>query len=187
MSIAIADTLLAELERRGCAVYADCENLRIRPKLNDAELLSQLRMHKAQLLELVRRANDAEFERAREFARQCEKHNLDLQSELEVERLARADGYPTPAQLLMKTCVEHGVGLRLDPDGTLVVESHGRAWRALVKEIENHVEEIAALIEEGWQAYDAGKGKDDENDMPRTGLICRRKHKHSNVQHLREY
>src|SRR5258708_30083471 len=42
------------------------------------------------------------------------------------------------AILLIRTCKEHGVGLRLEPDGVLVVAA-GRAWRSLVDAIEANV------------------------------------------------
>src|SRR5450755_3942427 len=36
------------------------------------------------------------------------------------------------AAALIRNCKEYGVGLRVEPDGTLVVSSNGRAWRSLV-------------------------------------------------------
>jgi hypothetical protein len=66
---------------------------------------------------------------------------------------------PTPplsaAKSLIRTCREYGVGLRLDPDGALVVVSNGRAWRSLVSAIEAHVDDIAQLIVTGWDGTDA--------------------------------
>jgi hypothetical protein len=84
-------------------------------------------------------------------------------------RLAQAPGGPMPTlptmkigagdvtagMMLIRICRENSVGLRLDPDGTLVVESHGRAWRALVDDLERHVDEVAQLIEAGWCPFDA--------------------------------
>ena len=67
---------------------------------------------------------------------------------------AQADAL-APAKGLLKTCREHGVGLRLEPDGTLVVESNGRAWRSLVRAIEAHVDAVAQLIEARWDSNDA--------------------------------
>jgi hypothetical protein len=44
----------------------------------------------------------------------------------------------------------------MEPDGTLVVESNGRAaWRSLVRAIEAHVEGVAQLIEASWDTNDA--------------------------------
>jgi hypothetical protein len=54
------------------------------------------------------------------------------------------------AKSLIRICLEHGVGLRLDPDGALVVVSNGKAWRSLVNAIEAHVDAIAALVAAGW-------------------------------------
>lgn len=61
----------------------------------------------------------------------------------------------TPAGALIRTCLEYGVGLRVEADGTLVVASNGKAWRSLIDAIEAHVDEIAALILNGWSPYDA--------------------------------
>jgi tubulysin polyketide synthase-like protein len=51
----------------------------------------------------------------------------------------------TPESLI-DICRKHGVGLRIDPDGTVVVESYGKAWRALVAAIAAHVDEIASIM-----------------------------------------
>jgi hypothetical protein len=59
------------------------------------------------------------------------------------------------ARSLILTCKEHGVGLRLEPDGTLVVTSHGRAWRSLVDSIEQNVDAVAELVSVGWDGSDA--------------------------------
>ena len=61
----------------------------------------------------------------------------------------------TPAGTLIRTCLEYGVGLRVEPDGTLVVASNGKAWRSLIDAIEAHVDEIAVLILNKWSPYDA--------------------------------
>lgn len=55
----------------------------------------------------------------------------------------RADA--TPGRLI-DVCREYGVGLRIDPDGTVVVESYGKAWRALVEAIATHIDEIASIL-----------------------------------------
>lgn len=86
----------------------------------------------------------------------------------EIAGLTRAsDGSQTPAlspaqldqlaaaKSLLKTCRQHGVGLRLEPDGSFVVESNGKAWRSLVDSIEAHADEIARLLGENWEPYDA--------------------------------
>jgi hypothetical protein len=59
------------------------------------------------------------------------------------------------AKSLIRTCREFGVGLRLETDGTLVVESNGRAWRSLVQAIEIHDDGVAQLIEAKWDSNDA--------------------------------
>ena len=59
------------------------------------------------------------------------------------------------AMELVRTCCEYGVGLKLDPDGTLVVQSNGKAWRSLVDVIEVHIDSIAELVAAGWNPMDA--------------------------------
>ena len=63
---------------------------------------------------------------------------------------ARLDG----ARSLIRTCREYGVGLRLETDGTVVVESNGKAWKALVRELERNVDQVAELIAVGWDGTD---------------------------------
>jgi hypothetical protein len=58
------------------------------------------------------------------------------------------------ARSLIRTCKEHGVGLRLEPDGTLVVASNGRAWRSLVDALEENVDAVAELVSAGWDGSD---------------------------------
>jgi hypothetical protein len=58
-----------------------------------------------------------------------------------------------PACSIVRTCRRHGVALRVDPDGTLVVLSNGRAWRSLVAAIEAHVDDVAALVAPGVGRY----------------------------------
>lgn len=67
-------------------------------------------------------------------------------------REARSDR--EEAQSLIQTCKEYGIGLRLEPDGTVVVESNGKAWRALVRDLEKNVDQVAELIALGWDGTD---------------------------------
>lgn len=82
---------------------------------------------------------------------------LDLISEAQVQGHAAApephdsaDAARYIARDLVRTCCEHGIGLRLEEDGTLVVLSNGKAWRALVDAIEANVDEVARLVADGW-------------------------------------
>jgi hypothetical protein len=54
-----------------------------------------------------------------------------------------ADATP---ESLIDVCRHYGVGLRIDPDGTVVVESYGKAWHALVGAVAAHVDEIASIL-----------------------------------------
>jgi len=133
--------LFESLTNRGLRLIAAPPKLLVEPSrlLTDADRQA-IRAHKATLLLILLRSE---------------------QVEMETNRLANADGWrPLPehdsaARSLMRTCREYGVGLRVDPDGTLVIESHGRAWRSLITAIEAHADAIAVLIESGWTPIDA--------------------------------
>jgi hypothetical protein len=79
-----------------------------------------------------------------------------VETHLRLDRLAAPQSASQlKAMELVRTCREFGVGLRLDPDGTLVVVSNGKAWRSLVNEIELHIDAVAELIMAGWDSTDA--------------------------------
>jgi tubulysin polyketide synthase-like protein len=80
------------------------------------------------------------------------RHKPELLALLEQKRLSFAQ---VEARRLIRMCKEYGVGLRLEPDSTLVVTSNGRAWRSLVDTIEANVEAVADLILAGWDGSDA--------------------------------
>lgn len=78
------------------------------------------------------------------------------ETHLRLDRLAAPQSASQlKAMELVRTCREHGVGLRLDPDGALVVISNGAAWRALVAEIELHIDQIVMLLISGWDPTNA--------------------------------
>jgi hypothetical protein len=86
---------------------------------------------------------------------------IPVPSPLSVESVPAPDRLAAPqpagdlrAKELIKVCREHGVGLKFDPDGTLVVVSNGNAWRSLVNEIELHIDAIADLLAAGWDGTD---------------------------------
>lgn len=64
----------------------------------------------------------------------------------------------TPAQSIIETCRAYGVALGIDPaNGDLVVGKAGakadqpsQPWPSLLRAIEAHLEEVAALVEAGW-------------------------------------
>jgi hypothetical protein len=80
------------------------------------------------------------------------RHKPELLALLERKKPSAAQ---VEARRLIRMCQEYGVGLRLEPDGTLVVSSNGRAWRSLVDAIEAEVEAVAELILAGWEGSDA--------------------------------
>jgi hypothetical protein len=68
-------------------------------------------------------------------------------STLYVEPQARPSERARRAGQLIEICRAEGIGLRVTAD-EVIVQSHGRAWRALVDEIYDHTSEIAELIGE---------------------------------------
>ena len=79
-----------------------------------------------------------------------------VETHLRLDRLAvPQSASDLRAKELIKLCREYGVGLKLDPDGTLVVVSNGAAWRSLVRDIEQHIDAVAELIAAGWDPTDA--------------------------------
>lgn len=81
--------------------------------------------------------------------------------DLEIDRLAEADGWKplpqagAPAYSIVQTSQRHGVALRIDDDGDLVVSRAGAkadepTQRALLAEIEVNLEAVARLVESGW-------------------------------------
>jgi hypothetical protein len=117
-----AQELIAALGRRGLKLYPESGYLIAEPAhlLTDTDR-SSIRAAKADLLAL--------------FARPP----ADTEDRVEI----RADATP---ESLIDVCRKYGVGLRIDPDGMLVVESYGKAWRALVGAIAAHVDEIASIL-----------------------------------------
>lgn len=99
------------------------------------------------------------MERQRDRERQdlAEYRQRMAETEVRFDRLAAPPQSASQlrAKELMRTCLEHDVGLRIDPDGALVVVSNGHAWRALVNDIELHIDAIVALLIAGWDATDA--------------------------------
>jgi hypothetical protein len=121
---------------------------------NSSAEVEKLRAHKDEILALLKR--EAETERI--SALDAERNAADRAAHrgYDYDTTAPRHGeFRTPAQSLIRTCVEYGVGLRLEADGTLVVASNGRAWRSLVNAIEHHADAVARLLQEGWFPYDA--------------------------------
>jgi TubC N-terminal docking domain len=79
------------------------------------------------------------------------RHKPELLALLEQKPLSIAQ---VEARRLIRTCKEYGVGLRLEPDGMLVVTSNGRAWRSLVDALEENVDAVAELVSAGWDGSD---------------------------------
>jgi TubC N-terminal docking domain len=79
-------------------------------------------------------------------------HKRELLALLERKRPSFAE---VEARRLIRTCLEYGVGLRLEPDGTLIVSSNGHAWRSLVDAIEANADAVAELVSVSWDGSDA--------------------------------
>jgi|GEM_PF-2769043 len=131
-----------ELRARGVRVEPRPHGgVRLEPAhLIDAELLSRILTHKAEVLAQLR----AE------------------QEERRMDRLATMDGWKplplagAPAYSILETFRRHGIALSLAPDGCLRI---GRAdgsgqepalWPSLIGAIEAHLHAVTALVATGW-------------------------------------
>jgi hypothetical protein len=157
--------VLSEIQRRGVTLLVRDGKLIARPiTAVPSDLAERARRHRAEIIRLLhcradpetvriarldadRNARDRLLKRGYDHDYSAPAQAEDLDWIVPWDRLG-------PARSLIRTCREYGVGLRLEPDGTLVVESNGRAWRSLVRAIEAHVDAVAQLIEAGWDSND---------------------------------
>ncbi len=149
-----AISLLNDLRGRRFRVSIAGPKLRIVPKPDDAELIERLRAHKTELMALLK--EQAEIEQLAKL--DAERNAADRVAGRGYDYDKTAPSYReylgrTAAGGLIRTCLEYGVPLRVEPDGTLVAGPG--AWRSLVIALEAHVDEIAELIFNKWSPYDA--------------------------------
>jgi hypothetical protein len=115
--------ILVELHARGIQIEPRPHGgVKLVPaRLIDPELFNRIHAHKAELLALLAR------------------QSADTVDRVEI---------PTDAtpESLIDICRFYGVCLRIDPDRTVIVESYGKAWCALVGAIAAHVDEIASIL-----------------------------------------
>jgi hypothetical protein len=144
-----ARSILIEFGRRGIALRAESGRLIARPlSAVPVELRKAAAEKKAELVALL-----ADPDAARIAQLDAERHVQDRLTKTFLLNPGPIDAL-SAAKSLIRTCREYGVGLRLEPDGTLVVESNGRAWRSMVRAIEAHVDAVAQLIEARWNSDD---------------------------------
>ncbi len=126
-----AGRLLTALSERGIEIQADGADLVVRPSSRLTDAdRAAIRAAKTDLLVHLRREQD------------------------------RAASYLTPAESIIKTCRAHGVALRIDEGGDLVVGKAGakadeptQPWPSLLVEIEANLEPVARLVEAGWHLH----------------------------------
>jgi hypothetical protein len=158
--------VLFEIQRRGVTLLVRDGKLIARPiSAVPPDLAERARQHRAEIIKLLDCPPGPETVRIGDFNADLNAQELLLKPNSGYgpsapgntryrDPIAPSDRLE-PARWLIRTCREHGVGLRLEPDGTLVVESNGRAWRSLVRSIEAHVDAVAQLIEARWDSNDA--------------------------------
>jgi len=155
--------VLSEIQRRGVTLVVRDGKLIARPiSAVPPDLAERARQHRAEIIKLLNCPPDPETVSiegldADRNARNRRGYDDDPSAFGHTDCLdpiAPRDRLE-PARSLIRTCREYGVGLRLEPDGTLVVESNGKAWRSLVRAIEAHVDAVAQLIEARWDSNDA--------------------------------
>jgi len=162
-----ATFVLRELRQRGLNIRAVGGNLRLSPSdLATPEIIERVRYHKAELLAVlgpenaVPTAKDTPLvsggtcnERERMVV-----HGRDY-TRSKAEKTASpnlpAEGHP--AYSIVATCQQHGVALRIDEEGYLVVGKAGaksaelsQPWPSLIHAIEAQLDAVARLVEIGW-------------------------------------
>jgi hypothetical protein len=158
--------VVSEIQRRGVTLLVRDGKLIARPiSAVPPDLAERARQHRAEIIKLLDCPPGPETLRIAGFNADRNAQELLLKPRYDhdpsepgnteyLDPIAPSDRLE-PARWLIRTCREYGVGLRLEADGTLVVESNGRAWRSLVRSIETHVDVVAQLIEARWDSNDA--------------------------------
>lgn len=161
MSIQAGPTLIETLTRRGLCLWREGDKLIVSPPdlLTDADR-DLIRRHKAELMDLLADGLEA----AHALGRACEAAGTDLAERLdsdarlkiEMERDTTPLGW-TPAHSILDVCRRHGVALRIDEEGDLVVGKSGakaseptQPWPSLLAALEAHIEDVVRLIKAGW-------------------------------------
>ncbi len=91
--------------------------------------------------EFVEQQTEPTYERARAIAARCEHEREDLQTYLKT----RAPELLEPEGLIA-VCHRRGIGLSLDDNSTLIIETTGRAWASLRDALERHAASIATIL-----------------------------------------
>jgi hypothetical protein len=160
--------VLRELRQRGLNIRAVGSNLRLTPSnLATPDIIERVRYHKAELLAVLGPENavqtgkaipflsssDACNERDRLAGHGC--HYTSGEAEKAASPYLPAKGHP--AYSIIATCQQHGVALRIDEEGCLVVGKAGaesadasQPWPALIHAIEAQLDAVARLVEMGW-------------------------------------
>jgi hypothetical protein len=160
--------VLAEIRRRGVTLSVRDGRLIARPiDLLPPDLAECARPNRAEIIDLPARKPEPETERVATLDREWRERDRLLNSAYDYDPSIHVHGEyldginhdgeraTSPAKSLIRTCREYGVGLRLDPDGAVVAESNGRAWRSLMRAIEAHADGVVRVIEAGWDSNDA--------------------------------
>jgi hypothetical protein len=146
-----ASHVLGELRAAGVRIEARQDgHLYFTPKerLTDS-MVDRVRECKPELLALL-------------VAHHCENVGADLRAYL-ADRQPNLLSEPTLhsclAESIVRTCKRYGVALRMEPDGTLVVNCDKAVgltpgdWDALKYSLEAHTEAVAALVKSGWTLH----------------------------------
>lgn len=152
------DELLTEAREQGVELWVEENQVRYRARDPlPAQLRAQLTAHKAELLPVLL----DKYDRARAIARHCDATRTDLATHIaeHADLLKEPTVQSSPAESLVGTCQRFGVLLRIDPDGTLVVNCEKAVgltssdWNALRRSLEAHTEAVAALVRSGWALH----------------------------------
>jgi hypothetical protein len=163
-----AALVLHQLRQSGLNIRAVGANLRLTPSdLATPEIIERVRYYKAELLALLGSGNavreaedDTSFvsgtacnERERRVVQGSDYSRGEAQKALSANLPAKGH----PAYSIVATCQQHGIALRIDEEGYLVVGKAGaesteisQPWSSLVQAIEAQLDAVARLVEMGW-------------------------------------
>ena len=170
-----AETLIRDFRRRGIRLIPNPPKLSVEPAsrlTNDDR--QAIRQHIAAILPRLAAAHSEQAEIERISRLDAERREADRVTRrgydfdptaashkdyLKAPPTLAIKGAPhwTPAHNLLARCQRHGVALRIDLDGTLVVGKAGakaeeptQPWPTLIRAIEAHLEAVAELVASGW-------------------------------------
>src|SRR5260221_8108787 len=154
--------VLRDLRHRGLNIRAVGGNLRLTPSnLATPDIIERVRYHKAELLAVLgpesavptQKASPSVSDRTCDERDRLADHGRDSRKEAEKAASPYLPAEGHPAYSIIATCQQHGVALRIDEEGYLVVGKAGaqsaeasQPWPSLICAIEAQLDAVARLV-----------------------------------------